>query len=55
MTLYSDTVFENCVFNNKSDYAIWTWGCNDAKFIGCTFNSGGKALLMYGGANGEKA
>lgn len=40
--------FENCVFNNQHDYAIWTWGGEDVDFIGCTFNSGGKALLVYG-------
>ena len=50
LTLYGDATFINCTFTNKSDYAIWTWGAKNAEFIGCTFNSGGKALLLYGGA-----
>ena len=50
LTLYGDATFINCTFNNKSDYAIWTWGAKNAEFIGCTFHSGGKALLLYGGA-----
>ena len=50
LTLYGDATFINCTFNNKSDYAIWTWGAKNAEFIGCTFESGGKALLLYGGA-----
>ena len=50
LTLYGDATFINCTFTNKNDYAIWTWGAKNAEFIGCTFNSGGKALLLYGGA-----
>ena len=50
LTLYGDATFINCTFTNKSDYAIWTWGAKNAEFIGCTFDSGGKALLLYGGA-----
>lgn len=40
--------FVDCVFNNKNDYAVWTWGAEDIEFVNCTFNSGGKALLVYG-------
>lgn len=55
LTNYSNTEFINCTFNNKSDYAVWTsWGGTEAKFVGCTFNSGGKALLVYGGSDGKK-
>lgn len=50
LTLYGDATFINCTFSNDNDYAIWTWGAKNAEFIGCTFNSGGKALLLYGGA-----
>ena len=50
LTLYGDATFINCTFINSNDYAIWTWGAKNAEFIGCTFNSGGKALLLYGGA-----
>ncbi|MBE5730954.1 MAG: hypothetical protein E7350_03290 [Clostridiales bacterium] len=47
ITLYGTTKFTNCVFNNTNDYAVWTWGAGTVEFIGCTFNSGGKALLVY--------
>ena len=50
LTLYGDATFINCTFINFNDYAIWTWGAKNAEFIRCTFNSGGKALLLYGGA-----
>ena len=55
LTVYSNSTFNNCVFNNKKDYAVWTsWGGDKTKFVGCTFNSGGKALLLYGGSDGSK-
>lgn len=50
LTLYGDATFINCTFINSNDYAIWTWGAKNAEFVGCTFDSGGKALLLYGGA-----
>ena len=47
-TLYGESTFENCVFNVSGDvYNIWTWGAEEIKFTGCTFNSDGKALLLY--------
>lgn len=47
-TLYGESTFENCVFNVSGDvYNIWTWGAKEIKFTGCTFNSDGKALLLY--------
>lgn len=47
-TLYGDSKFENCTFNVTGDvYNIWTWGAPNATFDGCTFNSDGKALLLY--------
>ena len=55
ITIYSNTVFEGCTFNNKGDYAVWTsWGGNETKFVDCNFYSGGKALLLYGGSDGNK-
>lgn len=53
LTLYSNTTFTNCVFENTmtNQYSIWTWGSNIATFEGCTFRtSNGKAILLYGGA-----
>ncbi len=46
--LYAPTVvFTNCDLNNSNDYSVWTYGASDVEFTGCTFNSGGKAILVY--------
>lgn len=45
--LYGDSYFTNCEFTNKNDYSIWTYGAPKAEFVGCTFNTGGKAILVY--------
>ena len=51
ITLYAGTEeFIDCTFENKNDYAIWTWGGKVVNLTGCTFNSGGKAVLLYGGS-----
>lgn len=41
--------FNNCVFNqNSSDaYNVWTYGAKEVEFNKCTFNSAGKAVLIY--------
>lgn len=47
-TLYGDSNFENCTFKVSGDvYNIWTWGAKNMEFDRCTFNSDGKALLLY--------
>ncbi len=49
MFLYSNTEFINCTFEKYSattEYNVWTYGSN-ATFTGCTFNSSGKAILVY--------
>ena len=52
-TLYGESIFDNCEFNVSGDvYNIWTWGAEEIKFTGCTFNSDGKALLLYREAGG---
>lgn len=50
LTLYSKANFIDCVFENNMDnqYSIWTWGGTDVKFENCTFNTNGKAILIYG-------
>ena len=49
ISLYGEKAsFVNCTLDNQNDYSVWTWGGKDVDFIGCTFNSGGKALLVYG-------
>ena len=53
LTLYGKATFINCTFDNTMDnqYSIWTWGGTDVTFEGCTFNTNGKAILLYGSAN----
>ena len=53
LTLYGDTTFINCKFENENDYSIWTWGAKNVTFDTCTFETGGKAILLYGGAGNE--
>ena len=56
LTLYGKATFINCVFDNNmaNQYSIWTWGGTDVKFEGCTFNTNGKAILLYGQATESK-
>ena len=55
ITLYAGVEeFNNCTFVNKNDYAIWTYGGKRVTLTGCTFNSGGKAVLLYGGAGSSE-
>lgn len=56
LTLYGKATFVNCVFENTmaNQYSIWTWGGTDVKFDKCTFNTNGKAILLYGGATEAK-
>ena len=56
LTLYGKATFVDCTFENDmaDQYSIWTWGGTDVKFEGCTFNTNGKAILLYGRATAEK-
>ena len=56
LTLYGKATFINCVFENTmvNQYSIWTWGGTDVTFEGCTFNTNGKAILLYGQATEAK-
>ncbi len=46
--LYSDTEFINCTFKIAGDaYAVWTYGAENVTFTGCTFDTDGKAILVY--------
>ena len=56
LTLYGKATFINCTFDNTmaNQYSIWTWGGTDVTFEGCTFNTNGKAVLLYGQATAEK-
>lgn len=48
MFLYAPTEsFDRCVFNTNGDYAIWTYSSKDVTFNDCTFNTTGKAILVY--------
>ena len=55
LTLFGKATFINCVFDNTmaNQYSIWTWGGTDVTFEGCKFNTNGKAILLYGGADGK--
>lgn len=52
LTLFGKATFINCTFENDmaNQYSVWTWGGTDVLFDGCTFNTNGKAILLYGGA-----
>ena len=49
-TLYGKATFINCTFENTmaNQYSIWTWGGTDVTFEKCTFNTNGKAILLFG-------
>lgn len=44
--------FIGCTFNDLGNDYVWTYG-NAASFEDCTFNSEGKALLIYSDGNGS--
>lgn len=56
LTLYGKATFVNCTFDNTmaNQYSIWTWGGTDVTFENCTFNTNGKAILLYGQATEAK-
>ncbi|MGN0840273.1 MAG: hypothetical protein ACI4NB_05495 [Candidatus Ornithospirochaeta sp.] len=56
LTLYGKATFINCIFDNTmaNQYSIWTWGGTDVTFDGCTFNTNGKAILLYAEENTTK-
>ena len=56
LTLYGKATFINCTFDNTmaNQYSIWTWGGTDVTFENCTFNTNGKAILLYGQATEAK-
>ena len=55
LTLFGKATFKDCVFENTmaDQYSIWTWGGTDVTFDKCAFNTNGKAILLYGGADGK--
>lgn len=50
LALYGKATFINCTFKNDmaNQYSVWTWGGTDVLFDGCTFNTNGKAILLFG-------
>ena len=46
--------FINCTFTNLGNDYVWTNG-NDVTFEGCTFNTDGKAILIYSDGGNEIA
>ena len=55
LTLFGKATFKDCVFENTmaNQYSIWTWGGTVVTFDKCAFNTNGKAILLYGGADGK--
>ncbi len=55
LTLYGVATFTGCTFNNTmaNQYSIWTWGGTDVTVENCTFNTNGKAILLYGQATAQ--
>ena len=55
LTLFGKATFKDCVFENTmaDQYSIWTWGGTDVTFDKCTFNTNGKAILLYGKATAD--
>lgn len=55
LTFYGKASFKDCVFENTmaNQYSIWTWGATDVTFDKCTFNTNGKAILLYGKATAD--
>ncbi len=49
--LYAPVVeFVDCTFdmyNEKTEYSVWTYGAEDVTFTNCVFNTHGKAILVY--------
>ena len=41
--------FNNCTFKttDSNNYNVWTYGAKKVAFVGCTFNSAGKSVLIY--------
>ena len=56
LTFYGKVTFKNCIFENTmaDQYSIWTWGGTDVTFDKCSFNTNGKAILLYGQATAAK-
>ena len=48
-TYGEEVVFKNCTFvqTDANNYNIWTYCAKKVTFINCTFNSAGKAVLIY--------
>lgn len=44
--------FINCTFTDLGNDYVWTYG-NDVTFEGCTFNTAGKAILIYSDGGNE--
>jgi len=48
MCLYgAKNVFNECTFNLAAGQYIWTYGSDVTEFNACTFNTAGKAILVY--------
>ncbi len=45
--MYSGADFIDCTFEVKNDYNVYTRANGDYTFTNCTFNTGGRAVMLY--------
>ena len=47
LTLYSNTVFDNCTFETSAGHCVWTYGSKDVKFKDCKFSYSDRCVNVY--------
>ena len=47
LTLYSNTVFDNCTFETSTGHCVWTYGSKDVKFKDCKFSYSDRCVNVY--------
>ena len=47
LTLYSNTVFDNCTFETSTEHCVWTYGSKDVKFKDCKFSYSDRCVNVY--------
>ena len=47
LTLYSNTVFDNCTFETSAEHCVWTYGSKDVKFKDCKFSYSDRCVNVY--------
>ena len=47
LTLYSNTVFDNCTFETSTEHCVWTYGSKEVKFKDCKFSYSDRCVNVY--------